>query len=141
MTIRHPRETAIAIFEDGWNRGAFDGLEDAFAPTFVFHVHGTARDMRLGDLRRIVASWREGFPDLRFALHDVLSDALGDGDRVAIRATLTGTHRGEWNGRPASGRAIAVDHAFWLRFDAGRVVEVWEVLDSALLRRQMDGEA
>lgn len=79
---------------------------------------------------------REGFPDLRFELHDVLSD----GDRVAIRATLTGAHRGDWNGRPVRGRTIAVDHMFGLRFDAGRVVEVWEVLDSAMLRRQLDGE-
>jgi steroid delta-isomerase-like uncharacterized protein len=137
MATPEPRATAIAIFEEGWNRGTFEGLAVAFAPTFTFHVHGTARDMCLDDLRRIVGRWREGFPDLRFEVHDVLSE----GDRVAIRATLTGTHLGTWGERPASGRTIAVDHMFVLRFDAGRVVEVWEVLDSAALRWQLDAEA
>lgn len=135
MATPDPRAISVAIFEDGWNRGAFEGLGDAFAPTFTFHVHGTAREMRLDDLRWIVGRWRDGFPDLRFELHDVLAQ----GDRVAIRATLTGTHLGTWSERPASGRAIAVDHMFVLRFDAGRVVEVWEVLDSGALRRQLDG--
>ena len=127
------RAAAIAIFEDGWNRGEFEGLRRVFAPTFTFHVHGIAREMTVGELERIVATWRQGFPDLCFVLHEVIAeDAV-----VAIRSTLAGTHLGPWRGTTPSGNAIAVDHVFFLRFDDDVLVEVWEVLDSAALERQV----
>ena len=125
--------TAIAIFTEGWNQGEFARLRPAFAPSFDFHVHGDARTMTLADLERIVASWRQAFPDLRFELHEVAEDA----DLVAVRATLIGTNLGPWRGRAPTGATIAVDHMFMLRFEDGTLVEVWEVLDSAELERQL----
>lgn len=127
------RATAIAIFTEGWNEGEFARLRPAFAPTFEVHVHGEVRSMTLDDLERIVASWRSGFPDLWFELHEVVAD----GDLVAVRATLLGTNLGPWRGLPPSGAEIAVDHMFLLRFDDGALVAVWEVLDSAVLERQL----
>ncbi|MFO7547211.1 MAG: ester cyclase [Trueperaceae bacterium] len=129
------RAIAIAIFTEGWNQGEFARLRPALAPAFDFHVHGEARSMAVSDLERIVASWRQGFPDLRFELHEVVVDA----DLVAVRATLIGTHRGPWRDRAPSGATIAVDHMFLLRFAGGALVEVWEVLDSAELERQLGG--
>jgi steroid delta-isomerase-like uncharacterized protein len=136
MALDHDRAAAIAIFEDGWNRGAFDRLEGLCAPTFAFHVHGRSRVTDLAELEAIVAAWRRGFPDLRFEIGDVVAEE----GRVAVRATLTGTHRGEWNGRPPTGNRIAVDHIFLLRFEDGLLVEVFEVLDSAALRRQLEAD-
>lgn len=127
------RATAIAMFTEGWNQGEFARLRPAFPPTFDFHVHGDARSMTLADLERIVAAWRQGFPDLRFELHEVAVD----GDLVAVRATLVGTNLGPWRGRAPSGATIAVDHMFMLRFEDGELVDVWEVLDSAELERQL----
>lgn len=60
---------------------------------------------------------------------------------MAVRATLTGTHLGDWSGRPPTGNPIAVDHMFLLRFQDGLLVEVFEVLDSAELRRQLESDA
>lgn len=127
------RGAAIAIFEEGWNRGEFEGVRGVFASPFRFHVHGADREMHVGELERIVAAWRQGFPDLRFELHAVVAE----GAVVAIRSTLTGTNLGSWRGTGPSGNAIAVDHMFFLRFDDDVLVEVWEVLDSAALERQV----
>lgn len=137
MATEDDRAAAIAIFEDGWNRGAFDGLTRICAQPFAFHVHGRSRLTDLAELQAIVAGWRHGFPDLHFELHDVVAE---DG-RVAVRATFTGTHRGHWNGRPPTGNRIAVDHLFLLRFEAGVLAEVFEVLDSAALERQLAPES
>ncbi len=134
MSTEDDRVSAIAIFENGWNRGEFGGLTHICAEPFTFHVHGRSRVTNLAELQAIVAGWRQGFPDLHFDLHDVVVE---DG-RVAVRATLTGTHRGHWNSRPPTGNAIAVDHFFLLRFEQGLLAEVFEVLDSATLERQLD---
>lgn len=134
--LEDERAATIAIFEAGWNRGAFDGLERVCAPTFTLHVHGRSRVTDLGELETVVAAWRRGFPDLRFEIGDVVAEA----GRVAVRATLTGTHLGEWSGRPPTGNRIAVDHMFLLRFREGLLIEVFEVLDSAALRRQLEAD-
>ncbi|MDZ7708259.1 MAG: ester cyclase [Trueperaceae bacterium] len=134
MATEDDRAAAIAIFESGWNRGEFGGLDGHLRRAVRLSrprphtCHGPRR------ARAIVAGWRRGFPDLHFDLRDVVAE----GGRVAIRATLTGTHRGEWNGRPPTANAIAVDHFFLLRFDQGLLVEVFEVLDSAALERQLE---
>lgn len=133
MALDDRRSAAIAIFERGWNLGAFGDVAGLFAPTFTLHVRGTSRTTTAAEFEAIVGTWRHGFPDLHFELHDVVVE----GDLVALRATLTGTHLGAWGERPPSGRQIEVDHMFLLRFEGDRLVEVWEVLDSATLVRQL----
>ena len=77
--------------------------------------------------------WHAGFPDFRFDIHAVVAS----GERAAVHATLRGTHRGQWHGLEPTGRSINVEHMFFLRFEEGLVVEVWELLDGSELRRQL----
>lgn len=134
---RTPADVVERIFHHGWSRGAFDGLEDAFTSPFTFHIRGTARPMDLADLRGIVEGWRTAFPDLRFEIEAMASDP----PLVAVRARLTGTHRGTWGDRPPTGNRIDVEHMFFLRFSESRVAEVWEMLDGDALRSQLsDGD-
>lgn len=62
-------------------------------------------DVRIGgplEYGGAVTDYRAAFPDLRTTLEDVLVD----GDRVAVRGTDRGTHRGDFMGFPASGREV-----------------------------------
>jgi hypothetical protein len=76
-----------------------------------------------------------GIPDLQFDLHSVAASE----DRAAAHATLRGTHRGLWSGLDPTGRSISVEHMLFFRFEHGRMVEVWELLDRSDLRRQLLG--
>jgi hypothetical protein len=90
--------------------------------------------MELDDLKQIVQDWHEAFPDLRFDVHSIVAS---DG-RAAVHATLCGTHQGPWQGLPGTGRTIEVEHMFFFRFDGERISDVWELLDSAQLRGQLE---
>lgn len=125
-----------AIFEEGWNQQEFDRVDGVFADEFEFHIGGRARTMTVNELREIVARWHAGFPDFRFDIHAVVAS----GERAAIHATLCGIHRGHWNNLAPTGRSINVEHMFFLRFEDGLVVEVWELLDGSELRRQLTGQ-
>jgi predicted ester cyclase len=46
-----------------------------------------------------------GFPDLRIDI----AKQLAEGDSVATRATLSGTHRGEFMRIPATGKTVSFD--------------------------------
>ncbi|MGH7304135.1 MAG: ester cyclase [Candidatus Rokuibacteriota bacterium] len=78
---------------------------------------------------------RVAFPDAEATLEDIFAE----GDRVAYRLTIRGTHTGEFLGVPASGRSVAVSFIAIVRIADGKLVEEWGGLDQPDLIRQMRG--
>ena len=76
-------------------------------------------------VRRILRMIHRAFDGPKLTFHDVFSN----GDRLAVRFTMTGTHRDQFLGVPPTGRNIAVDGITILRFSGGRCVERWSSVD------------
>jgi predicted ester cyclase len=122
------------FFEELWNAGDLAVADDIVAP---HHVHHIGDDVRNGPegVKQMALYLREAFPDLHFVLEDVVSDA----DRVAVRWTATGTHRGPFIDLEPTGR-----HARWtgmdmVRLHEGQLVELWANADGAALWEQLTG--
>jgi predicted ester cyclase len=79
--------------------------------------------------------FRSAFPDLEIALDEVIAE----GETVASRATLRGTHKGDFLGVPATGRSISVPSLTMVRIVEGRLVESRVKNDTALLMAQING--
>lgn len=73
------------------------------------------------------------FPDWQVTLHDLLAE----GDKVVGRATMTGTHQGEFMGIPATGKRIEVGLIDIVRIADGRIAEHWGLTDSLALMQQL----
>jgi predicted ester cyclase len=73
------------------------------------------------------------YPDL----HVTVEDLIAEGDKLVSRNTVTGTNLGEYMGRPATGRSVTYDEIFIFRFEDGRVVETWGVVDVLSQMRQL----
>jgi steroid delta-isomerase-like uncharacterized protein len=67
------------------------------------------------------AEAREGFPDLSITVEDVMAE----GDRVAARVTMRGTHRGEFQGIAPTGKRVEVKAIDMFRISNGKIVEHW----------------
>jgi steroid delta-isomerase-like uncharacterized protein len=67
------------------------------------------------------AKAREGFPDLSVTVEDVMAE----GDRVAARVTMRGTHRGEFQGIASTGKHVEVKAMDMFRISNGKIVEHW----------------
>jgi len=65
------------------------------------------------------------YPDL----HLTVEDLIGEGDKVVARIVCSGTHLGDYMGLAPTGKSIAYEEIFIFRFDDGRVVETWGVVD------------
>ena len=80
-------------------------------------------------LKRYYADLGRSFSELRFDVHENVG-VLAEGDLVALRTIITGTHAGAYAGVAATGRAIqtSASHIFRVRDDC--LVEHWPVLDS-----------
>ena len=66
---------------------------------------------------------------------------IGEGDKVVAMFRLTGIHKAEFMGIAPSGRTLNVGGADQFRFEDGKVVEHWGVLDSGALMQQLTGAA
>ena len=86
-----------------------------------------------GGLKPIVAAFRVAFPDLRFTVEDVIVN----GDRVAVRVRMEGTHEGPLFGIAPTHRRVNVAQINIERFRGDRIVEHWRVTDELGLMKQL----
>jgi hypothetical protein len=85
-------------------------------------------------LKEVWAILLRAFPDLHLTVEDVIAE----GDKIVTRNTVTGTHQGDFMGRPPSGKSVSYNEIFIFRFAGGRVAETWGVVDSLSVMRQLD---
>lgn len=77
--------------------------------------------------------WLQAFPDSQLFFDDIM---YGD-DRLAVRYHLTATHQGEFNGIPATGKAIRLSGITIMHWEAGQVIERWDNSDQLGLLQQL----
>ena len=62
---------------------------------------------------------------------------IAEGDKVAVRAELTGTHRGEFMGIPATGNKVKVTGISIYTVAHGKITEHWEQFDGMAMMQQL----
>jgi steroid delta-isomerase-like uncharacterized protein len=125
-----PEPAAVARrFYDLISAGCIDAAVELALPAFVGHGLGGGRD----SLRVELQTWASAFPDLLIHIEDTISE----GDRVAVRMRLCGTHAGTFAGVSASGRRFKVRSTAIVRVVDGRIAEAWPLCDLAGLLVQV----
>ena len=74
-----------------------------------------------------------GFPDYQTTIDDLIAE----GDQVAARIAMTGTHTGEFMGIPASGKKVKFTGMYFARIKNGKIVEHWGEEDAVSLLQQI----
>ena len=113
--------------------GNFAALAELTAPDCVEHTALPGQPPGEGTVARHMVLWRAAFPELQI----IIEDMIAEGDRVAVRSTACGTHRGEFLGVPPTGRRVAVATTALYRLAGGQIVERWAVVDTLALLRQL----
>ena len=127
--IRRAIDDAIAR----WN-AQDERYFEAYAPDVVVHGLPPEAPGTLEGLRGMFRMMWAAFPDMRADVRQIVVE----GDRCGLQLAVTGTHRGEFLGIPATGRTVNVGAMVFLRFDAaGKVAERWQQLDDLALLRQL----
>ena len=107
-------------FTDFVNTASEKLADELISPDAIFHVPGRAEPVRgpAGYLA-IIGMMREGFPDIQWTLEEMIAE----GDNVAARFTMRGTHRGTFFGVPPTGKPIVVQAMNFYRLSRGQFVE------------------
>jgi steroid delta-isomerase-like uncharacterized protein len=99
---------------------------------YSFHPSGMP-NMDWNGHKQLLAAITRAFPDLH---HDV-KDMVAEGDKVAVRLNVTGTHKGEFQGIPPSGRKLSLDEMAFLTIIDGRITEGWIISDTMSFMQQI----
>jgi steroid delta-isomerase-like uncharacterized protein len=78
---------------------------------------------------------RGSFPDMQIEINR----SVAEGDLVAVHATWRGTHKGPFQGLPATNKSVAMDGMVFWRIAHGKFIARWAVLDIGGLMRQLQG--
>ena len=88
-------------------------------------------------LRQHIAYFEAVFPGYWLAAEDVLVD----GDKIAVRMTFHGTHKGELMGIPPTGKTVSFEAIIIYRLADGKIVEHWLQTDTMSLMQQLGAMA
>ncbi|MEV6903456.1 ester cyclase [Amycolatopsis sp. NPDC051372] len=126
------RETVERFYVEAVNGRRFELFDQLLTPDAVNHgpADAPAREALVG-ADEIV---RSAFSDAELHVDDILVE----GDKAAVRWTLTGTHDGDFHGTPPTGNAISVRATVVLKLRDGRIAELWPVLDFHALLTQLE---
>jgi len=134
MTAEDNAATFRRWFEEGCSRGNVDLADELYAPDYVTHSVGPDLPPTLEGLKMFIRALREGLPDLNCPVEELVAE----GDRVAGRITLRGTHTGTLFGIPATGKGVEAGVMVIARFDeAGKWVEDWANWDQLGMLQQL----
>ena len=127
------KEMAQRWYSEVMSEGKTEVIDELCAPDFLDHdpLPGTTAD--LAGLKDFVAQIRAAFPDMQVTADDLIVE----GDRLAVRSTLRGTHEGDFMGIPGSGKKVEVSNYDFVRFENDQAAEHWGVIDSAALMEQL----
>jgi steroid delta-isomerase-like uncharacterized protein len=127
--------TAICrrLINDIVNRGNLDLADQLVGASYVYHGPGGLEMTGPQGYRQVIAMYRSAFPDLNMTIDDLLAD----GDKVAIRWTVRGTHKGDLGGIAPTGRSVTVTGLIVSRFSGGKLVEDFESFDEVSMLRQL----
>jgi steroid delta-isomerase-like uncharacterized protein len=120
-------------FIDLWNTGQTDAAEEFVRADLIDHSLPPGLPPGLAGFKLLVSAFRGAFPDL----HITIDEIVVQGDRAAGRVTFRGTHRGTFQGIPATGNTFTMAAIGILRFVRDEVAEHWAVLDLLGLLQQL----
>ncbi len=115
------------------NAGNIDIAVETFAPDAVDHDPAPDQGPGREGFRHFFTALRTAFPDA----HIEPAHLVADDDHVCIAYTLTGTHKGDFNGIAPTGNTIEVRGVQIGRFQNGQIVERWGSSDELGILKQL----
>jgi steroid delta-isomerase-like uncharacterized protein len=106
--------------EELWSQGNTSVADEIIASNYTVHDPGTpGRAGGVEGEKHAIAMYRTVFPDLRFTMEEMIAE----GDRVVVRWTTRGTHRGVLMGIPPTGKQVVVTGISILRMAHRKIAE------------------
>lgn len=131
MSAAQNKETYRRFIADVLNGRDLSLVSRYSTESFVDHRH--LESSGIEGTQKFLGSVFAAFPDVQFTAEDMIAQS----DRVVVRFSIRGTHKGEYAGIPATGRQVHWSGINIGRFENGKIVELWGESDQLGLMQQL----
>jgi steroid delta-isomerase-like uncharacterized protein len=131
--LSEENKAAIRRMYEALNAGDLTAMASALADDMVEHEELPGLTPDKEGVIQFFRGAMAGVEGFRMNIEEIMAE----GDRVSVRATVSGKHTGELMGIPATGKDLNVPLADYFRLQGGKVAEHWGVMDSGTMLMQM----
>ena len=135
MSAEHNKALLRRYIEAVWDKENPDALDDFLATTYRRHRSPTTTPLSRDGQKQLLTAFRSAFPDIKITVEEVIAE----GDTVAFRSTMRGTHQGEFLGIAPTGQQVTFSLLDVVRIEDGKIVEQWGGPDTFDLVQQLGG--
>jgi len=132
MSIEDNKNLSKKLFEEVWNKGNLDVVDDLIALDYVIHM-GNKDLVGIDNYKNFVKIYRNAFPDIYYTVNDLIAED----DKVVERWSAQGTHKGELLGIPPTNKKLKVTGIDIVRIKEGKMVERWAEYDFKGMMEQL----
>lgn len=136
MTPQEMKALGRRLVEELFNQGDLSVADQVVAAGYIEHSLATRPEViGVDSVKQVITIMRRAFPDLR----GVVEDQLVEGNLLAERITVTGTHQGRpFMGVAGTGASVTVSLARISRLSpAGTILEGWTYADRLAVMQQL----
>lgn len=131
MSVEQNKAIVQRFIEELWNNRNLDVADEIFAADCITHQLRSGAELVAAPrspevVKKHVAEWLIGFPDLRFTIEQMIAEA----DQVVARTVMQGTHTGVWLGIAPTNEQVSLRMITIHRIANGKIVEDWVLVES-----------
>jgi steroid delta-isomerase-like uncharacterized protein len=135
-TLDHNKALLKRWFKEVWNDGRADAIDEMFATDGVAYGLGDDPEKDIqgpADFKPFHEVFRGAFPNITV----VVEDMVAEGNKVAVRCSVRGTHAGDHLGVAATNAPVKFTGMVIARIEEGKIVEAWNNFDFMRMNKQI----
>lgn len=121
------------FYDEVFRRQHVNAIDDLLTDDFVEHLPAPGHGADRQGAKTFIGHMLQAFPDLDFQIEN----QIVEGDMIAVVGQMTGTHRGEFLGVPATGRKVNVTVMDTSKVRDGKFSDHWGLVDVPTLMNQV----
>ena len=129
------KEIARSFFS-ALDKNDFDEIQRLCTEDFSVMAPGLTEPVGFEVMPPVIEAHYAAFPDWKHTIEEMVAE----GDKVAVKIMQTGTHKGEYEGIPATDMSVTMPAQVFLVFSDGKIKEFWAVEDYLDFFRQLGME-
>jgi steroid delta-isomerase-like uncharacterized protein len=116
------------LYEEVWNRRKLEVIKEIISPSHALQAPNmSGSSIGPEAYKRNVLAFLAGFPDLRWSIEDTIAEK----DKVVACWTISGTHKGDYLGIPATNKKVSVEGITIHNVAGGKIMDSysnWDIL-------------
>jgi steroid delta-isomerase-like uncharacterized protein len=128
------RAIILRLYEEVWNKRKIELIKEIISPSHALHAPNiSGSSMGPEAYKRQLLLFVAGYPDLQFTIEDTIAEK----DKVVACWTITGTHKGDFMGVPATNKKVSVDGVTIHHLTNGKIMDSYSNWDALGMMQQL----